>query len=135
MFLSLSLGRTRVEKRLTSSRMNFPFLSVSIQNQIFMMNYKHIYMVNDTAAITLFKNNLQSRSCKLHFPNSLLQDDLIDISYISIFYHYSKDFKHTQVFQRRPEILLKSKENHEWVLFYFLYKRVKRIFAKPRKIK
>ena len=48
------------------------------------------------------KKILQSGSCKLGLPNTSLEDGLITFSYISIFYHYPKDFKHTQVFQRRP---------------------------------
>ena len=42
--------------------MNFWFLSVAIQKQIFMVNYKHMYILNDIATKTLFKNNLQSGS-------------------------------------------------------------------------
>ena len=45
-----------------------------------------------------------------------------------------KTFKRTHVFQRRPEILLKSKVNHEWFSFYLLYITVKTIFVKPWKI-
>ena len=48
------------------------------------------------------KNNFQNGSWKLGFPNSSLKNDLIEFSYISIFYHYSKHFKQTQFFQRRP---------------------------------
>ena len=51
----------------------------------------------------MFKQkNFQSGSCKLGLPNNPLENELIESSYISIFYHYSKDSKHTQVFQRRP---------------------------------
>ena len=74
--------------------MDFPFLSAAIQKQSFITNYKHIHIVNDIKSPkSCSKNNFQSASCKLGFPNSSLEDDLIEFSYISIFYHYSKDFK------------------------------------------
>ena len=60
--LSLCLGRTRVEETLTSSPMNYSFLSVAIQKQSFMMNYKHIYILNDILPKRCSKNNLQSGS-------------------------------------------------------------------------
>ena len=68
--------------------MDFLFLSATIQKQSFISNYKHIKSPKSCS-----KNNFQNGSCKLGFPNSLLEDDLIEFSYISIFYHYSKDFK------------------------------------------
>ena len=77
------------------------------------------------------KNNLHSGSYKPGFPNSSLEDGLIELSYISIF----EDFQHTKVFQWISQILLKSKVNHEWFLFSLIYKTVKTIFAKPRKIR
>ena len=55
MLLSLCFRRSRVEETLTSYRMNFPFLSVAIQRQSFIMNYKHIYIVNDIANKGVFK--------------------------------------------------------------------------------
>ena len=74
--------------------MDFLFLSAAIQKQNFITNYKHIHIVNDIKSPkSCSKNNFQSGSCKLGFPNSSLEDDLIEFSYISIFYHYSKDFK------------------------------------------
>ena len=74
--------------------MDFPFLSAAIQKQSFITNYKHIYAVNDIKSPKrCSKNNFQNESCKLGFPNSSIEDDLIEFSYISIFYHYSKDFK------------------------------------------
>ena len=82
--------------------MNFAFLSVTIQKQSLVTNYKHIFIVNDIKSPRCSKNNLQSGSCKRGFPDSSLADDLIKFSYISIFYHYPKDFKYNQVFQRRP---------------------------------
>ena len=70
----------------------------------FITNYKHIYIVNDiNSPKEMFKQkNFQSGSCKLGLPNNPLEDELIESSYISIFYRYSKDSKHTQVFQRIP---------------------------------
>ena len=74
--------------------MDFPFLSAAIQKQSFITNYKHIYTVSDIKSPkSCSKNNFQNESCKLGFPNSSIEDDLIEFSYISIFYHYSKDFK------------------------------------------
>ena len=49
------LGRIRVGETWTISPINFSFLSVAIQKQSFMMNYKHIYILNDIATKTLFK--------------------------------------------------------------------------------
>ena len=70
----------------------------------FITNYKHIYIINDINSPKSCSNKkkIQSESCKLGLPNNSLEDELIESSYISIFYHYSKDSKHTQVFQRRP---------------------------------
>ena len=74
--------------------MDFPFLSAAIQKQSFITNYKHIYIGSDMKSPkSCSKNNFQSGSCKLGFPNSSIEDDLVEFSYISISYHYSKEFK------------------------------------------
>ena len=102
MLLSLCLGRTRAEEtfslnalwwlKLTSYHIDFLFLSLAIQKQSLIMNYQHIYIVNGIKSPKcVSKINVQSGSCKLLFPNNSLDDDLIEFSYIPIFYHYSKD--------------------------------------------
>ena len=59
--------------------MNFPFLSVAIQKQSFNTDYKDIYIDNGIKLPkSCSKTNLQSGSCKLGFPNSSLEDDLIN---------------------------------------------------------
>ena len=59
---------------------------ITIQKQIFITNYKHIYIVNDIKSPkSCSKNNFQSGSCKLGFPNKSLEDDVIQFPYISIF--------------------------------------------------
>ena len=65
---------------MTSYRMNFTFLAVAIQKQSFIMNYKHIYIVNAIkSSKSCSKNNLQSGSCKLDVPDiSSLDDDLMN---------------------------------------------------------
>ena len=79
--------------------MDFPFLSAAIQKQSFITNYKHIHIVNDIKSPkSCSKNNFQSGSCKLGFPNSSIEDDLIEFSYISILYHCPKDFKNAPKF-------------------------------------
>ena len=61
--------------------MNITFLTAAIQKQSFITIYKHIYIVDDIkSSKSCSKNNLQSGSCKLDFPNSPLEDDLIEFS-------------------------------------------------------
>ena len=69
--------------------MNFPFLSVVNRNQKI---YYELHSSQRKAPKSCSKN-LQNGSCKLVFPNSSLEDDLIQFSCISIFYNHSKDFQ------------------------------------------
>ena len=74
--------------------MDFPFLSPAVQKQSFITNYKYIHIVNDIKSPkSCSKNYFQTGPWKAGFPNSSLEDNLIEFSYISMFYHYSKDFK------------------------------------------
>ena len=58
------------------------------------MKYKHVYIVNDIATKMkrCSKNNFQSGSC-----NTSLEDDFIEFSYISIFYHYLRKTSENKV--------------------------------------
>ena len=72
--------------------MSFVFLVVAIQKQSFFTICKHIYIVNAIkSSEKCSKNNLQSGSSKLDFPNiSSLKDDLIEFSHLhfNIFKYY-----------------------------------------------
>ena len=58
--------------------MDFPFLSAAIQKQSSITNFKRIYIVNDIKSPeSSSKNNFQSGSCNLGFPNNSSEDDLI----------------------------------------------------------
>ena len=67
-------------------------IAVAIQKQSFIMNYKHIYIVNVIkSSKSCSKNNLQSGSCKLDVPNiSSLDDDLMNFL---ILFHILSWFK------------------------------------------
>ena len=86
MLLFLCLGRTRAEETFNSNVLwwlYFAFLAVAIQRKSFITNYKHIYIVIKPSK-SCTKNNLQSGSGKLDFPNnSSLEDDLIEFAYLN----------------------------------------------------
>ena len=144
--LSLCLVGTKVEGifsfnalcwlKLTSYRMDFPFMSAAIQKRSFITNYKHIYIVNDIKSPkSCPKNNFQSGSwCKLGFPNNSLKMTWLNFHTFQYFIIIQKTLKAHRSFSTETINSIKKQGKPQVVYPLFTLQNSQNDLYKPRKL-